>query len=111
MTTPPPPQGSSPNLPDRRYFVTENEHYEFESLDRPVTPYQTCASGEYKPTRTLRTWFVGEDGKTSIERERDALREKLKEATGLLKESAPFIGWTGRPEGLVERVDAFVEQQ
>ena len=36
------------------------------------------------------------------------LRAQLETARGLLAEASPFIGWSSKPDGLIERVDAFL---
>ena len=46
--------------------------------------------------------------KSRVDTRLDWVERELAEARGLLRESVPFIGWGSRPDGLVERVEAFL---
>lgn len=75
---------TKPDMPDRTYEVYE-EDGKFHSLRRPAGGIHTY-DGSPVHERTLRTWFVGEDGMTSVERENARLKEKVERQADALRE-------------------------
>lgn len=85
------------------------------ALDREMAALKRLLAAEIE-SDTARSSLLG------VKAERDALKgqfermadrygatqARLEAATRLLHEARPFIGWSSKPDGLIERIDAFL---